>query len=367
MDVLIKAAIPRMKKGGRIILLTNSLWMLAVTEAAYHDDHPLIVKNQALGLQAKEVCFPIRFPVPSLLNSIKQIMENHGIELSFLLNRIIHDARPLNWKSLRDTINHYAYNGYTVDMLRKIGSRLAAIAAVGMNYRNKEDEAVIYDNVLAELLHTPCHWGNKRPRGRADITQSSAIDMCFTDRYKAKLADDPTLPQPGWFLEPPPRYMNRVRGRIHRGLSRFHGSTTGGDHNPVDVWIEETVMKEVPLAAKVALILDSGRSDGVTEEVCLELARLGASIALTYVGEGENCSKANQLVENVRLAGGQAIALHGLPYRSANYTDKEGDGDSYIGDLVSQALKAFDAKQLHVIGMYLIHYNSGTYQAPAFQ
>lgn len=65
-DALIKAAIPRMGKGGRIIVLTNSLWPLAVTEASYNDGNPVVAKNQALtGLLAQEVCFPQR---PTLSN-----------------------------------------------------------------------------------------------------------------------------------------------------------------------------------------------------------------------------------------------------------------------------------------------------------
>lgn len=58
MEALIKGAIPKMRRGGRIILLTNSLWMLAVTEASYSEDHPLVARNQALSRRAQEVCFP---------------------------------------------------------------------------------------------------------------------------------------------------------------------------------------------------------------------------------------------------------------------------------------------------------------------
>ncbi|ROV93151.1 hypothetical protein VMCG_08731 [Cytospora schulzeri] len=337
-DALIKAAIPRMKQGGRIIFLTNSLWPLAITEASYCDDHPIIVKNQALTQHLA-----------------KEVMQKHGIELSFLLNRITPDTRPINWKSLRDTINHYAFNGYSADMLCKLGSRVAAIAAVGNIRREKKNEATIYDNVLAELLHTPCHWGDDKSENRDYWGFMKAMGECLADRYKAKQADDPQLALiDAHVRRPDSRLGYRLRAaedQHYHGISvelGFDGRVIGDEPKDTKIWMEKVIM-EVPLAGKVALVLHAGRSDGVTGEVCLELARLGASIALTYVDVGDMRAVAEELVEKIRLSGGQAVALGGIPYRSETYSDKESDQDSYVGDLVLKALKAFDSKQLHLI------------------
>lgn len=287
-------------------------------------------------------------------------MEKHGIELSFLLNRIVLDARPINWKNLRDTINHYALNGYSVDMLRKVGSRVAAIAVVGNNCRNKQEEAMIYDKVLAKLLHTPCPWDGSGSQNEDHSHQSKVIRKCLADRYKAEHANDAPVAdsgafdagQPDWRVEVMLSYAQGIPRRFSEKGFRLNCGLTEEEYDSTKTWLGK-VVREMPLVGMVALVLDSGRHDGVTEEVCLELARLGANIALTYVNEGENRAKASELIEMILLAGGQAIALDGVPYRSETYTDKAGDEDNYIGDLVFRALKAFDSKQLHVIGMHL--------------
>lgn len=254
-------------------------------------------------------------------------MEEHGIKLSFLMNLTTDDTRPLDWDSLRGTINHYAINGYSIDILREIGSGVAAIAAVSSTQQDKEDEAIIYDNVLAELLHTPFHWGGRLPDDSDEIFQTRAGKLCLFDLFKAHLHDDEALP-----LD---RYNDPLLDLISDEDYRLYGATGVDD----------------ALADKVALVLDSGRTDGVTEEVCLSLTRLEARIALTYVGDGDNRANADRVVEKVRQAGGTAMALEGVPYRSVTYTDKEGEVDSYMGDLIAQALKAFDAHKLQVIGM----------------
>lgn len=357
-EALVKAALPRMRKGGRIILLTNSLWTFAVTKASNRGYHALVVKHQALGHRAQEVC-PNSHHLclhPSA-NLNLQVLNEYGIELSFLINRIVDDSSPLNWETLRDTVNSYASNGYNVEMLRKIGARVGAVAAVGMNHRDTEEEALIYDKALMALLHAPQHWGFDEYRDADPLSNLLVINTCFTDRYNANLPGDPPLPPVSWRFAPPQSYAPANPSTHHGGppQPQHRDESVQQEHDLVITWIRQKVNHEVPLDGKVALVLDSGRSDGVTQEVCLELARLGAKVALAYDGGGESGSRARQVIEKVVLAGGQAIGVCGLPYRSVAYTDKQGDHDYYIGDMVTQALKSFGAGKFHVIGMYLLH------------
>lgn len=54
-EALVKAAILEMRNGARIMILTNSLWNLALTESSYHGN-ALMSKSRALMKQlAREV------------------------------------------------------------------------------------------------------------------------------------------------------------------------------------------------------------------------------------------------------------------------------------------------------------------------
>ncbi|KUI63481.1 hypothetical protein VM1G_10293 [Cytospora mali] len=346
-EALIKAAIPRMREGGRIIVLTNSLWALATTEASYNGNL-LADKNHALTESLAQ-----------------EVMDEHGIEVSFLVNRIVSDVRPIHWKSLCQDLNHFACKGYNLDMLRKVSTRVAVIAAFGKKDPTNQEESITYDRVLAAMLHTPCHWDAEKIKDKDFLQHHHAIYNCLADRYKAQ--------HDGWNEPPgtPGVFFGSVTGlgkslglvlkAVRRGSKGIescqsqcsdpmvpiddHSEKTNKAHMP---WVTE-VLKEVPLAGKVAFVLDSGRHDGVTAKVCQELARLGAMIAFTYVDEDENRAKAEELVEKIRLGGGQAIALDGVPYRSGTYSDRENGQDSYIEQLAFRALQAFDAKQFHVI------------------
>ncbi|KUI54557.1 hypothetical protein VP1G_01993 [Cytospora mali] len=346
-EALIKAAVPRMREGGRIIVLTNSLWAIATTEASYNGNL-LVDKNHALTESLAQ-----------------EVMEEHGIEISFLVNRIISGIRPIHWKSLCQDINHFACNGYSLDMLCKVSTRVAVIAAFGKNGPTNQEESIIYDRVLAAMLHTPCHWDAEKIQDKDLLQHHHAIYNCLADRYKTEhdgCNEPPSTPgvffgsvsglgkRLGRILEAVERESEGIQSCQYQCLDPMapiddHSEKTNKSHM---IWVTE-VLKEVPLAGKVAFVLDSGRHDGVAAKVCQELARLGAMIALTYVDEGENRAKAEELVEKIRLGGGQALALDGVPYRSGIYSDRENGQDSYIEQLAFRALRAFGAKQFHVI------------------
>lgn len=297
--------------------------------------------------------------MPSSANLDEQVMEEQGIQVFFLMNTIVPNTRPIDWNSLRDTMNYYTIRGYSVDMLRKVGSRVAAMAC--KDSEKKQDEAAIYDRILAEALHTPRNWDAVQGPLREYARQVETINGCLFARYRAENPYHPPNSMLAKFgavmldgrldimlkyAEQPPTSDVETKFRNRCDLSPR-------EYDFTKTWLVSTV-RENPLTGRVALVLDSGRLDGVTEEVCVKLTFLGAKVALTYVDEGENLAKANELVGKMRGAGGQAVALEGKPYRSEVYTDKEGEQEKYVKDLVFQTLRTFHSKQLHIIGTYLL-------------
>ncbi|WP_158289384.1 SDR family NAD(P)-dependent oxidoreductase [Paenibacillus flagellatus] len=70
------------------------------------------------------------------------------------------------------------------------------------------------------------------------------------------------------------------------------------------------------LRGKTALV--TGGSTGIGREVCLAYAAEGARVAVNYIGGGE---RASELVETIRSAGGEAMAVH------ADVSDERQVGD----------------------------------------
>ena len=303
-------------------------------------------------------------------------MDKHGIAMSFHLNRIISDVRPINWPSLCNTINHFNRNGYTLDMQHRVASRIAAVVAFGKNGPSKQKAETTYDRVLFKMLHTQSfshiELQERRIWERGDLKVRCVAERYGTEfgpknrpgsgeRYEdsdlegaclRQMQDLDVRPQRrgqpigidfGSMYSLPRRPKTTAPPAIVHKVPYVEGTTK--------IW-RARVDKEKPLWGKVALVLDTGRYDGVTTKICQEMARFGAKVALTYVDEGDNAANANEVAENIRLHGGRAIALAGMPHRSEKYSDKVNEEDIYIRELIIQTLRAFKAKQLHIIGMY---------------
>lgn len=107
-----------------------------------------------------------------------------------------------------------------------------------------------------------------------------------------------------------------------------------------------------PLCDKAALVLDTGRDDGVTEACCLELARLGARIALSFEGADCGCEAAFQIVQNVKEAGGEIVAIEGIPYRYEIYSDGATSDSGFIDNIAHHALAVLEVGVFDLIGKH---------------
>ena len=95
--------------------------------------------------------------------------------------------------------------------------------------------------------------------------------------------------------------------------------------------------KERPLQGKVAIVTDSGRTDGVSRVAALAVGRLGASVAITYTYQ-DNESEAAETAQLVREAGSQAFIVRGRSFLQAD-----------AGKLVALVLEHFGVKCIDIL------------------
>lgn len=93
------------------------------------------------------------------------------------------------------------------------------------------------------------------------------------------------------------------------------------------------------LQGKVAIVTGSGRENGIGAGIALAFARNGASVAVNYVSDSSKDRAAN-VCENLRKAGGQAIAVQ------AAVDTIEG-----ARDLVNKTLEGFKTDHIDILGM----------------
>ena len=68
-----------------------------------------------------------------------------------------------------------------------------------------------------------------------------------------------------------------------------------------------------PLHCKIAIIIDSGRKDGVSRTVAVTLGQLGAWVAYTYPSDQQRAA-AMEIGEEVRNVGGLAFVIRSSPF-----------------------------------------------------
>lgn len=112
-----------------------------------------------------------------------------------------------------------------------------------------------------------------------------------------------------------------------------------------------TTSDELPLSARCAIVLDSGRDDGVTEACCERLSRMGAKVAVTFVGDEaeDGAMMICDLVERLCQAGGWAVAIRGIPYRTMSYSEQP-PGVRFVEELINQALHDLGRNQFDIVG-----------------
>lgn len=228
-----------------------------------------------------------------------------------------------------------------------LAADLARNIAFGEAGPTPEQEDELYDQVMEAFLKTRAILD--RGPGRFDVrTRQEFMASCHMDDQpsgRAEIQDDENFDAP----------HEVVDGGGDQEMTDAAGpSTETPDHEMQDVAGSSTAAtgKVAPLSGKVAVVLDSGRDDGVTEACSLELARLGASVAVTYVPDHAGACEEMvlKLIRDIRAAGGVATMVQGLPFRSEKYSCAELETDIYIGELMDLVLNEFGAKKVDCIG-----------------
>lgn len=100
-------------------------------------------------------------------------------------------------------------------------------------------------------------------------------------------------------------------------------------------------------------MLDNGRNDGVTAACCEGLSKMGAKIALSFTGndDDDGATMADQLIEKLCQAGGQIVAVAGIPYRSKSCSAQP-NGVRFIEELIDQALHDLGHTQIDIMGKF---------------
>lgn len=96
---------------------------------------------------------------------------------------------------------------------------------------------------------------------------------------------------------------------------------------------------------RVALVLHSGRDDGVTQACCVQLARIGNDVAILYADVGSGvCLAMAQAAHDVERCGRRAVALPKLPFWGLHI-------DAVNSSILTEALDALGASRgFDVIG-----------------
>lgn len=104
------------------------------------------------------------------------------------------------------------------------------------------------------------------------------------------------------------------------------------------------------LNGAVALVLDSGRRDGVTEACCLELAQQGCHVALVFDGSSVSFEAAYGVARKIKKAKGKCEIVPGCPYRYEAYSNGGEGAIGYLEKTVQRALTVLGASGFDIIG-----------------
>lgn len=144
------------------------------------------------------------------------------------------------------------------------------------------------------------------------------------------------------------------KGLVNENNDDLHEVVGGGESETQTKDLPDVSSKEShqPLRNKAALVLETGRDDGITQECCLKLAHLGAKVALAFDPADNGFEAASRVVQNVQSKGGTIVSVEGIPYRHAIYSDGADAHAGFVGHLVKRALAMLQVDAFHVIGMY---------------
>ncbi|KAF3767227.1 hypothetical protein M406DRAFT_69389 [Cryphonectria parasitica EP155] len=318
----IRALPNRRRKDMKIIVLQNSsTWPShSGAEAARGKDGHLTPSAES---QTKEAAY------------CKDLRDSVGIELSFVMNAVVPHMKPSVDDNWRVTLNCFSRRGFSNWEKRQIGIDLARRVAFGENGPTPEQKEELYDKVLEQFLRSRMLF---RQYSLSEILLWNREQMLRSFTSSRKVSCPPQIETPARIiLEPPPEIVEGTITEQEMG-------------NDVESAMELTANPPPALAGKVALILDSGRGDGVTEATCLELARLGAKVGVTYVPSVQGCEMALRVVQEIRRNGGKAQKVPGIPFRSKNYSYPDGGDDTnYIHELLGLLVDSLQVSQIDII------------------
>lgn len=246
---------------------------------------------------------------------------------------------PIVPEDFRLNLNDFAAVGHSRAQKHEIGLKLAT-RIYGVQFgelaASLTDEQVeeLYDRVLFNSLPTPTF---HRP------PELTPMDVMTRHEFLAKCDHDRVgTPKD---IDGDEEVMNEVNAQYE---------DTEEDPSTVRADVSSDIKSKgyLPLLELTALVLDSGRGDGVTEACCLELARHGARVAVACVGnDSKSCdAMARSVCESIQDTTGAVIPVSGIPYRSGMYTDYDSGGARYIRQIIEDALDWCNADEFQVIG-----------------
>ncbi|KAJ4390162.1 hypothetical protein N0V93_007636 [Gnomoniopsis smithogilvyi] len=286
------------QKSRRIIVLRNSLFWLSLM---YSDPSVNGLETVAREQQSTQ----------ELHNELKDV----GIDLIIRMEEIRpHDSAfvEIQWRS---SLNNFFHLGHKKLVKRQIGIDLAMTIAYGNTGPEADERDELYDRVLEWFLPTCL------------LQHDSPIDIRCLRRYDfLKQCIDLGI---GWRSS----WLDENKEKPESGESS--GSAD-----------EESL----PLSGRCALVLDSGRDDGITAACCEGLSNMGATVALTFVGDtyDDGATRANRLVETLSQAGGKVVAVGGIPYRMKTRSEQPA-GVRFVEELIDQVLRDLGHKQFDIV------------------
>lgn len=356
----IEAVYPSIKAQGRIILIIGPLTLLAVNGHEGWTDPGLLAEYRLLtGEFFSRVCHASARSIVSkylfkltVRGVLVQVNRNNNISLHIITGDPTISIQAVPTRAWRDGLNQLATHGYSRDMNRIIGCRIARAVAWGDRRLTGREADAIYSQVLVRLQ-----------RMRQGFTLKTRIESLQTIISRAQ-------------------FLKRI---LHHAENRGPDTPGGGRRNGITE-VQSTAdipsvstssqpqpllipklkhmfpglqrLSDIPLRGQVALVLHSGRRDGVTEACCLELAQLGATVAFTYTqGEVRSKEMANNILGKIMEAKGAAaiataIDIPAVPYRYEIYTERPHEDVKFIDGAVKYVLGYFQINKFDIIGMF---------------
>lgn len=255
-----------------------------------------------------------------------QFKECYGIDLVFQPVRQIapHDAscKEAEWRA---ATNDFYKLGHRQSVKWAIGIDLATCVVYGdsripsQDSPSEEYKDELYDRVFKAWSPSTMAFGYLENE-RVNVVVREAIIQAI-EAYNAVTWRDTDELEPEY--------------------SEYHGpkkSEEEKDRNPED--------NPFPFKDSKVLIIDSGREDGLTTEICCSLCELGATVALAVEPNVRGRRIANSVHAKCRKGLGLVCVIRGLPYRSKSHA-LQPDDVFFPEDIIDEALRVLRGTGSH--------------------